>query len=128
VSRHKPSATKRAERELVNIKLAADGRARVLISGRITPEEIDKLIRSLSLQRDLLSGEPESLARSDPPDSATEDSAELTEMSVKDENEARFPFFITKRQKTLLRERGYSDQQISQMKPEEAHKILGLIN
>jgi hypothetical protein len=40
--------------------------------------------------------------------------------------EAQVSFFITKAQKALLRERGYSDDQIAQMKPAEAHQILGL--
>jgi hypothetical protein len=39
---------------------------------------------------------------------------------------AQLSFFITKAQKAKLRERGYSDDQIAQMKPVEAHKILGL--
>jgi hypothetical protein len=34
---------------------------------------------------------------------------------------------ITRRQKVDLRERGYSDEQIREMKPEEAHRLLGLI-
>lgn len=35
---------------------------------------------------------------------------------------------ITRRQKTDLRERGYTDEQIRNMKPEDAHRALGLIN
>jgi hypothetical protein len=35
---------------------------------------------------------------------------------------------ITQQQKADLRERGYSDEQIRDMKPEEAHKVLGLID
>jgi hypothetical protein len=35
---------------------------------------------------------------------------------------------ITQQQKADLRERGYSDEQIRVMKPEEAHKVLGLID
>jgi hypothetical protein len=35
---------------------------------------------------------------------------------------------ITKQQKADLRERGYSDDQIRDMKPEEAHRVLGLID
>jgi hypothetical protein len=35
---------------------------------------------------------------------------------------------ITQRQKTDLRERGYSDEQIRDMTPEEAHRVLGLID
>ena len=39
---------------------------------------------------------------------------------------AKVSFFITQAQKVELRERGYSDDQIAQMKPAEAHQILGL--
>jgi hypothetical protein len=39
---------------------------------------------------------------------------------------AQVSFFITQAQKTQLRERGYSDDQIAKMKPAEAHRILGL--
>ena len=35
---------------------------------------------------------------------------------------------ITQQQKADLRGRGYSDEQIRDMKPEEAHKVLGLID
>lgn len=35
---------------------------------------------------------------------------------------------ITQRQKADLRERGYSDGQIRDMRPEEAHRVLGLID
>jgi hypothetical protein len=39
---------------------------------------------------------------------------------------AQVSFFITQAQKAQLRERGYSDDQIAQMKPAEAHQILGI--
>jgi hypothetical protein len=39
---------------------------------------------------------------------------------------AQVSFFITQAQKAQLREKGYSDDQIAQMKPAEAHRILGL--
>lgn len=35
---------------------------------------------------------------------------------------------ITRQQKGDLRERGYTDEQIRDMKPEEAHRVLGLID
>lgn len=35
---------------------------------------------------------------------------------------------ITQDQKTALRERGYDDEQIRDMKPEEAHRALGIVN
>ncbi len=41
-------------------------------------------------------------------------------------HEAQVSFFITQAQKAQLRARGYSDDEIAQMKPAEAHHILGL--
>jgi len=41
-------------------------------------------------------------------------------------NKAQVSFFITNSQKTQLRDRGYSDDEIAKMMPAEAHKILGL--
>jgi hypothetical protein len=40
--------------------------------------------------------------------------------------EAQVSFFITQAQKAQLRAKGYSDDQITHMKPAEAHQILGL--
>jgi cytoskeletal protein CcmA (bactofilin family) len=40
--------------------------------------------------------------------------------------ETRVSFFITQAQRAELRERGYSDDDIAQMKPADAHRILGL--
>jgi hypothetical protein len=37
-------------------------------------------------------------------------------------------FIITQAQKDELRQRGYTDEQIREMKPEDAHRALGLIN
>ena len=36
-------------------------------------------------------------------------------------------FFITKAQKAELRRLGYTEEQIREMKREDAHKVLGLI-
>jgi len=47
-------------------------------------------------------------------------------VSSDSDKSAQVSFFITKAQKTKLHELGYSDEQIAQMKPTEAHKILGL--
>jgi hypothetical protein len=41
---------------------------------------------------------------------------------------AGFSLMITRRQKADLRERGYSDEQIQDMTPNEAHRVLGLID
>ena len=40
--------------------------------------------------------------------------------------EMELSFFVTQAQKAELRERGYSDDDIAQMKPADAHNILGL--
>jgi cytoskeletal protein CcmA (bactofilin family) len=40
--------------------------------------------------------------------------------------ETRVSFFITQAQRAELRARGYSDHDIAQMKPADAHRILGL--
>jgi hypothetical protein len=41
---------------------------------------------------------------------------------------AGFSLMITRRQKADLRERGYTDEQIQDMTPNEAHRVLGLID
>ena len=43
-------------------------------------------------------------------------------------SQAWVSLMITRQQKADLRDRGYSDEQIRDMKPEEAHKVLGLID
>jgi hypothetical protein len=50
----------------------------------------------------------------------------VEETSSASDKSAQVSFFITKAQKLRLHEHGYSDEQIAQMKPAEAHKILGL--
>ena len=48
-------------------------------------------------------------------------------MTAHKEAETGMSFFITKAQKAELRRRGYSEEQIHEMKPEDAHRGLGLI-
>ena len=45
-----------------------------------------------------------------------------------DEAKTGMSFFITKAQKAGLRRLGYSEEQIREMKPEDAHRALGLIS
>jgi len=49
-------------------------------------------------------------------------------MTVNKEAETSMSFFITKAQKDELRRFGYSEEQIREMKPEDAHRALGLIS
>lgn len=41
---------------------------------------------------------------------------------------AGFSLMITRRQKADLRERGYTDEQIRDMTPNQAHRVLGLVD
>jgi hypothetical protein len=66
---------------------------------------------------------------SDPPDIG--DHAERGfEASMRPHKEAEtgISFIITKAQKAELRQRGYTEEQIREMKPEDAHRALGLIS
>ena len=49
-------------------------------------------------------------------------------MMADKEAETGMSFFITKAQKAELRRLGYSEEQIREMKPEDAHRALGLIS
>ena len=68
----------------------------------------------------------------DPPDPPeVEDHAHRTfEAATTEHKEAGtgVSFIITKAQKAELRERGYNEEQIREMKPEDAHRALGLIS
>ena len=49
-------------------------------------------------------------------------------MTAHKEAETGMSFIITNAQKAELRERGYSEEQIREMKPEDAQRALGLIS
>lgn len=53
--------------------------------------------------------------------------AKSIEKRAKDEP-AGISFMITQQEKAKLRGLGYSDEEIRHMKPEEAHRALGLIS
>ncbi len=64
---------------------------------------------------------------SQPSMSSSESSVEdTTAAPASSSPKAQVSFFITQAQKAQLREKGYSDHQIEQMKPAEAHQILGI--
>jgi hypothetical protein len=48
-------------------------------------------------------------------------------MMAHKEGETGMSFFITKAQKAALRRLGYSEEQIREMKPEDAHRALGIV-
>jgi hypothetical protein len=95
--------------------------------------DVDKLIQILQTIKPLLRGiyaqQPSVLA--DPPDPPEiEDHAQRTFQAAMTEHKAEtgVSFIITKAQKAELRQRGYSEEQIREMKPEDAHRALGLIS
>ena len=96
--------------------------------------DVDKLIQILQtikpLLRDIYGQQPSVLA--DLPDRPEiEDHAQRTfkaAMTAHKEAETGMSFIITNAQKAELRERGYSEEQIREMKPEDAQRALGLIS
>jgi|SRR5215469_9198915 hypothetical protein len=50
----------------------------------------------------------------------------LKRLSVRERSSTGASFMITHRQKAELRDRGFTDDQIYTMTPEEAHRLLGL--
>jgi hypothetical protein len=100
------------------------------IAARIKNErDADNLIQILQSIKPLLhqiyGRQPGALA--DPPDPP--DAERVFEASITpDKVETGMSFFITKAQKAELRRLGYSEEQIREMKPEDAHRALGLIS
>jgi hypothetical protein len=97
-------------------------------------EDVDNLIHILQtikpLLRDIYGKQPSAL--DDPPDPpGIEANAQHTfkaAMTAHKGAETGMSFIITKAQKDELLRRGYSEEQIREMKPEDAHRILGLIS
>jgi hypothetical protein len=95
------------------------------IEAKISSEaDLDNLIQILQTIKPLLQKiygrQPSALP--DPPDIG--DHAQWADK----EAETGMSFFITKAQKAELQRLGYSEEQIREMKPEDAHRALGLIS
>ena len=103
------------------------------IEAKISNEaDADKLIQILQTIKPLLQNiygrEPSPLADPpDPPDFGEHTHRVFGSSMTPHEGETGMSFFITKAQKAELRRRGYSEEQIREMKPEDAHRALGLI-
>jgi hypothetical protein len=95
--------------------------------------DVDRLIQILQTIKPLLQsiyGRQPSVSV-DPPDSPDTGSRPqgIFEPSMTlHQAEAGMSFIITRAQKAELRRRGYSEEQIRNMKPEDAHRALGLIS
>ena len=96
--------------------------------------DVDKLIQILQTIKPLLQSiyglQPSVFADpSDPPDIQGHAHRSFEpSMEANKEAETGMSFFITKTQKAELRRLGYSEEQIREMKPEDAHRALGLIS
>jgi len=115
-----------------HVAIADDG---LEIDAKIKNEaDADKLIQILQAIKPLLQSiyglQPSVfVGPSDPPDIQGH-AQHSFESSVAANKEAGvgMSFFITKTQKGELRRLGYSEEQIRDMKPEDAHRALGLIS
>jgi hypothetical protein len=90
-----------------------------------------KILQTIKpLLQNIYGQEPTALG--DPPDALDpEDHVESVfegSMTPHKETATGISFIITKAQKTELRQRGYTEEQIREMKPEDAHRALGLIS
>jgi hypothetical protein len=108
------------------------------ITARIKKEaDAENLIQILQTIKPLLQNiyRQEPTALGDPPDPLDPpdigDHAErVFEASMTPDREAEtgISFIITKAQKAELRQRGFTEEQIREMKPQDAHRALGLIS
>jgi hypothetical protein len=91
--------------------------------------DVDRLIQILQRIKPLLQSiygrQPSVFA--DPPDTGRGAQGAFEPSMKPHEAETGMSFIITKAQKAELRRRGYSEEQIREMKPEDAHRALGLI-
>src|SRR5215469_18907589 len=95
--------------------------------------DVDKLIQILQTIKPLLQSiyglQPSVFADlSDPPDIRGHAQRSFEPSMEANKVEAGMSFFITRTQKAELRRLGYTDEQIREMKPEDAHRALGLIS
>ena len=92
--------------------------------------DVDRLIQILQTIKPLLQSiygrQPSVFV--DPPDTESRAQGAFEPSMTLHEAETGMSFIITKAQKAELRRRGYSEEQIREMKPEDAHRALGLIS
>ena len=94
--------------------------------------DVDRLIQILQTIKPLLQSiygrQPSvSVDPPDPPDTGSRAQGIFEPSMTLHEAETGMSFIITKAQKAELRRRGYTEEQIRDMKPEDAHRALGLI-
>ena len=94
--------------------------------------DVDRLIQILQTIKPLLQSiygrQPSVFADPpDPPDTGSRAQGIFEPSMTLHEAKTGMSFIITRAQKAELRRRGYSEEQIREMKPEQAHRALGLV-
>lgn len=109
-----------------NVAITAGG---VEVGARLMTEaDVDKLVQTLETMKPLLAViYGQSRASIVEPITAGR-AQQVFEASTEGRNSGGVSFFVTQAQKDQLRERGYTDEQIREMKPEDAHRALGIVN
>ena len=130
-----PSAQESGQSLPFHVAIADGG---LEVAARIKSEaDVENLIQILQTIKPLLQNiyprQPSALA--DPPDSPDppdigDHAQRALEASTTPHREAEtgMSFIITRAQKAELRRLGYSEEEIRGMRPEDAHRALGLIN
>jgi len=122
------------EKELLRYNLSGNRGVRLLFSGpQPTQKNIQELLDQIESGRVTFPStepvqEPEPMKTAPSPLESKKPTevGNHTGSANADDKSAAVSFFITKAQKVKLREKGYDDEQIATMKPDEAHRILGL--
>jgi hypothetical protein len=97
---------------------------KIRVSGELTsPERADEFIRAIEALK-LLMARSNELQRLSPGKEHDEQDDPPTEEKP---SQASVSLMITQEQKAALRQRGYTDEQIHEMKPEDAHRTLELM-
>jgi hypothetical protein len=127
-----PSARVREQSLPFHVAIADGG---LEISAKIRYErDLDNLVRVLQTMKPLLQniyGREPNVIDDTPEPVEIEDHAQrvfAAPTTAHKDAETGISFIITKAQKSELRQRGYSEEQIREMKPEDAHRALGLIS
>jgi hypothetical protein len=101
---------------------------KIRISGELSsPEQADEFVAAIQALKHLMTPSPaasSALEGKAEDDGANDPPADDQRAS----SSASVSLMITQKQKAALRERGFTEEQIREMKPEEAHRTLGLID
>jgi len=97
---------------------------KIRISGELTsPERADEFIRAIEALK-LLMVRSDGVQRPSP---GTELDEQDDAPTGEKPSQASVSLMITREQKAALRQRGYTDDEIHEMRPEDAHRTLGLL-